>query len=35
MLSNIQGGMLGSSIIKYNIYNKSYEKSTYNYFDRL
>jgi hypothetical protein len=32
MLLNIQGGMLGSSIIKYNIYNKSYEKLRYNYF---
>ena len=32
MLLNIQGGMLGSSTIKYNIYNKSYEKLQYNYF---
>lgn len=31
MLSNIVSGMLGSSIIEYNIYNKSYEKNTYNY----
>ena len=33
MLSNIISGMLGSSIIEYNIYNKSYEKSTYNYVE--
>tara|TARA_B110000211_G_scaffold63211_1_gene72297 strand:+ start:145 stop:1533 length:1389 start_codon:yes stop_codon:yes gene_type:complete len=33
MLSNINSGMLGSSIIEYNIYNKSYIKSTYNYID--
>ena len=33
MLSNILSGVLGSSIIEYNIYNKSYEKSTYNYID--
>ena len=33
MLSNIIAGMLGSSIIEYNIYNKSYEKSTYSYID--
>ena len=33
MLLNIQGGMLGSSIIKYNIYNKSFEKLRYNYFN--
>jgi len=32
MLLNIGGGMLGSSTIKYNIYNKSYEKLRYNYF---
>ena len=33
MLSNIISGMLGSSIIEYNIYNKSYEKSTFSYTD--
>jgi len=33
MLSNVVSGMLGSSIIEYNIYNKSYEKSTYNYIE--
>ena len=33
MLSNIVSGMLGSSIIEYNIYNKSYEKNTYNYME--
>ena len=33
ILSNIISGMLGSSIIEYNIYNKSYEKSTYNYVE--
>ena len=33
MLSNIISGMLGSSIIEYNIYNKSYEKTTYNYME--
>ena len=33
MLLNILGGMLGSSIIKYNIYNKSFEKLRYNYFN--
>ena len=32
MLSNIVSGMLGSSIIEYNIYNKSFEKLRYNYF---
>jgi len=31
MLSNIISGMLGSSVLEYNIYNKSFEKSTYNY----
>jgi hypothetical protein len=38
MLANIVSGMLGSSIIEYNIYNKSFEKSTYDYiedFDRF
>ena len=33
MLSNIVSGMLGSSIIEYNIYNKSFDKSTYNYIE--
>ena len=33
MLTNIVSGMLGSSIIEYNIYNKSFNKSTYNYID--
>ena len=33
MLSNILSGVLGSSIIEYNIYNKSYNKSTYNYIE--
>ena len=33
MLTNIVSGMLGSSIIEYNIYNKSYNKSTYNYIE--
>jgi len=32
MLANIVSGMLGSSIIEYNIYNKSFEKFRYNYF---
>jgi len=33
MMTNIVSGMLGSSIIEYNIYNKSFNKSTYNYID--
>ena len=33
MLTNIVSGMLGSSIIEYNIYNKSFNKSTYSYID--
>ena len=32
MLLNTLGGMLGSSTIKYSIYNKSYERLRYNYF---
>ena len=33
MMTNIVSGMLGSSIIEYNIYNKSFEKSTFSYTD--
>ena len=33
MLSKVTSGMLGSSIIEYNIYNKSFNKSTYSYID--
>jgi hypothetical protein len=33
MLSKVTSGMLGSSIIEYNIYNKSFNKSTYNYIN--
>ena len=33
LLLNTMGGMLSSKIIKYNIYNKSYETSHYNYFE--
>lgn len=32
MILNTLGGMLGSNTIKYNIYNKSFEKLRYNYF---
>ena len=32
ILLNTLGGMLGSSTIKYSIYNKSYERLRYNYF---
>ena len=32
MLLNTIGGMLGSKIIKYNIYNKTFETSRYGYF---
>ena len=30
---NIKSGMLGSTIITHDIYNKSYNKNTYGYFD--
>tara|TARA_Y100000816_G_scaffold181105_1_gene131048 strand:- start:230 stop:1630 length:1401 start_codon:yes stop_codon:yes gene_type:complete len=33
MLSNVLSGVLGSSIIEYNIYNKFFNKSTYSYID--
>jgi len=33
ILSKVTSGMLGSSIIEYNIYNKSFNKSTYNYIN--
>jgi hypothetical protein len=33
MLSKVTSGMLGSSIIEYNIYNKTFNKSTYNYIN--
>ena len=32
-LVSARGGLLGSNLIKYNIFNKNYEKSEYNYFD--
>ena len=32
-LMNIKSGMLGSTIITHDIYNKSYNKNTYGYFD--
>ena len=32
-LMNIKTGMLGSTIITHDIYNKSYSKNTYGYFD--
>jgi len=32
-LVNIKSGMLGSTIITHDIYNKSYSKNTYGYFD--
>jgi len=35
LLLNTMSGMLGSKIIKYNIYNKTYETSTYGYFDNF
>jgi len=33
LLLNTMGGMLSSKIIKYNIYNKTYETSHHNYFE--
>ena len=33
MLLNTMSGLLGSSSIKYNIYNKNYQKIDYSYFD--
>jgi len=35
MLANIQGGMLGSKSIEYNIYNKTYKSSEYKYFENF
>ena len=35
MLANIQGGMLGSKTIEYNIYNKTYSSKEYKYFDNF
>jgi len=32
-LMNVKSGMLGSTIITHDIYNKSYSKNTYGYFD--
>jgi len=32
-LVSARGGLLGSNLIKYNIFSKSYEKTEYNYFD--
>lgn len=34
-LLSSRGGMLSSNLIKYNIFNKNYEKHTYNYFDNF
>ena len=34
-LANIKGGMLGSTIISHDIYNKSYNKKTFGYFDNF
>jgi hypothetical protein len=34
-LMNIVGGMLGSTIISHDIYNKSYSKNTFGYFDNF
>ena len=33
MLLNIRGGMLGSNIIEYNIFGKTFSKKTFNYFN--
>ena len=33
MLLNTMSGLLGSTIIEYNIYNKSFTKNSYSYFD--
>ena len=35
MLANIQGGMLGSKTIEYNIYNKTYSSKEYKHFDNF
>ena len=35
MLVNIQGGMLGSKTIEYNIYNKTYSSKEYKHFDNF
>ena len=34
-LANIKGGMLGSTILSHDIYNKSYSKETFSYFDNF
>jgi|TARA_R110001583_G_scaffold12215_1_gene54256 hypothetical protein len=34
-LLNVMGGMLGANTIKYNSYNKSYEKINHSYFDNF
>jgi len=34
-LANIKSGMLGSTIISHDIYNKSYDKKTFGYFDNF
>jgi len=34
-LVNIKGGMLGSTIFSHDIYNKSYDKKTFGYFDNF
>ena len=34
-LVNIKGGMLGSTIISHDIYNKSYDTTTFGYFDNF
>ena len=35
MLSNIRGGLLGSNLITYDIYKKSYNKKTFRYFQNF
>ena len=34
-LLSTMGGMLGSNLIKYNIFNKNYEKHRFNYFENF
>ena len=34
-LVSARGGLLGSNLIKYNIFNKNYEKTIYNYFNNF
>ena len=34
-LANIKSGMLGSTIFSHDIYNKSYNKTTFGYFDNF